>query len=108
MSIQLRVFLIACSVVLLYFVMRRIRKSSLEIEDSIYWLAIAAVLIIIAIFPQIAYWLSGVLGIASPANLVFFSAIVLLLVRTFKQDQKISVLKKKLIGIAQQEALRKE
>lgn len=106
MSVALRVSLLVCSVLVLFFVMRRIRKAGLEISDSIFWLALSLVLIVIAMFPQIAYWASDLLGFDAPVNFVFFCGIIVLLVRTFAQDQKICQLKKKLIALVQDEALR--
>lgn len=108
MSIALRVSLIVGSLLILFFVMRRIRKSGLEIADSIFWLLISAALIVIAIFPQIAYWASDLLGFDAPVNFVFCCGIVVLLVRTFTQDQKICLLKKKLTTLVQDEAMRRE
>ncbi|MDM8270475.1 DUF2304 domain-containing protein [Thermophilibacter provencensis] len=106
MSVALRASLLVCSVLVLFFVMRRIRKAGLEISDSIFWLALSLVLIVIAVFPQIAYWASDLLGFDAPVNFVFFCGIIVLLVRTFSQDQKICQLKKKLIALVQDEALR--
>ena len=106
MNFQLRVSLFICSLLILFFVMRRIRKSGLEIVDSIFWLLISAALIVIAVFPQIAYWASDLLGFDAPVNFVFCCGIVVLLVRTFTQDQKICQLKKKLTTLTQSEALR--
>lgn len=108
MNIPLRASLIVCSLAILFFVMRRIRKSNLEIDDSVFWLVIAAALIVVAVFPQIAYWVSGLLGFEAPVNFVFACGILVLLIRTFRQDQKIAVLKKKLIALTQHEALRDE
>lgn len=106
MSIVLRISLFVGSLLILFFVMRRIRKSGLEIADSIFWLLISAALIVIAIFPQIAYWASDLLGFDAPVNFVFCCGIVVLLVRTFTQDQMICQLKKKLTTLTQSEALR--
>lgn len=106
MSLALRASLIVCSLVILFFVMRRIRKSGLEIADSIFWLLTAAALIVIAVFPQIAYWAADLLGFDAAVNFVFCCGIIVLLVRTFTQDQKICELKKKLVRMAQSEALR--
>lgn len=108
MNAVLRASLLLCSLLILFFVMRRIRKSGLEITDSVFWLALSVILIVIAVFPQIAYWASGVLGFDAPVNFVFCCGIVVLLVRTFRQDQKICELKKKLVALTQTEALREE
>lgn len=104
----LRISFIVCALLMLFFVMRRIRKSSLEIDDSIFWLVLAAILIVVALFPQLAYAVSDLLGFASPSNFIFACGIIVLLVRTFTQDQKIAVLKRKLVRMAQQDALREE
>lgn len=106
MNGPLRIALIVCAALILLFVLRRIRKSSLEIADSIFWLFIVAVLLVLAVFPQIAYWASDVLGFDAPVNFIFCCGILVLLVRTFTQDQKICELKKKLVRMAQSEALR--
>ena len=105
MNIALRVSLIVCSALVLYFVMRKVRTADLEITDSIFWLLLSLLLIIAAIFPGIAYWASGLLGFDSPANFVFLCGIVVLLIRTFTQDRKIATLKRKLTTMAQTEAL---
>ena len=105
-SFALRIVLIACSLILLFFVLRHIKKAGLEIVDSVFWLTIAFLLIVVAIFPQIAYWASGLLGFDAPVNFIFCCGILVLLVRTFRQDQKICELKKKLVRMAQSEALR--
>ena len=106
MNIPLRVSLLICSLIVLFFVMRRIRKAGLEISDSIFWLGLSFVLIVIAVFPQVAYWASEILGFDAPVNFVFFCGIIVLLIRTFTQDQKICQLKKKLTTLVQSEALR--
>ena len=108
MSIALRLSLIVCSLLILFFVMRRIKKSGLEITDSIFWLFISAALIVIAVFPQIAYCAADLLGFDAPVNFVFCCGIIVLLVRTFTQDQKICQLKKRLMTLAQEEALREK
>ena len=107
-NLFLRVSLLVVSFVLLFFVLRRIRKSGLEIVDSVFWICISVLLIITAVFPQIAYWASGLLGFDAPVNFIFCCGILVLLVRTFKQDQKICTLKKKLTTLTQNEALKKD
>lgn len=106
MNAVLRVSLIICSLLVLFFVIRRIRRAGLEIADSIFWLGTAFILIVIAVFPELAYQASRLFGFDAPVNFVFACGIIVLLVRTFTQDQKICQLKKKLTSLAQSEALR--
>lgn len=103
----LRISLIICALAVLLFVLRRIRKSTMEISDLIFWIIISLALIVVAIFPQIAYFASNVLGFEAPSNFIFACGIFVLLVRTFTQDQKICELKKKLVSMSQSDALRR-
>lgn len=107
MNLLLRISLLIVSFVLLFFVLRRIRKSGLEIVDSVFWICISVLLILAAVFPQIAYWASGLLGFDAPVNFIFCCGILVILVRTFKQDQKICALKKKITALTQNEALKR-
>ena len=44
----------------------------------VFWIVFSGVLLILALFPQLSFWLSSIIGIASPANLVFLLIICLL------------------------------
>lgn len=105
MTPMLRIALVVFSLLILVIVLKRIKKTSLEIADSIFWLFLALILLVIAVFPQIAYWVSSLLGFDAPSNFVFFCGFIVLMIRTFTQDQKITTLKKKLTSLAQHEAL---
>lgn len=106
MTGPLRVSLLLFSVLVLVVVIHRIRRARLEISDSIFWLGIALALLMVAVFPQIAYGAAGLLGFDSPSNFIFFCGIIVLLARTLTQDQKITALKKQLTTLTQAEALR--
>lgn len=56
--------------------------------------------------PPRALFSDRMLGFDAPVNFIFCCGILVLLVRTFTQDQKICELKKKLVRMAQSEALR--
>lgn len=106
MNLTLRVFLIIVAVCMLAFVIRKLRKSALEIIDSIFWVMLSALLILVAIFPELVYWATRLFGFDSPSNFVFFCGILVLLARTFTQNLKIAELKKKLTKMAQTVALK--
>ena len=106
MNLTLRVFLIIVAVCMLAFVMRKLHKSALEISDSIFWVFLAALLILVAVFPGLVYWAAGLFGFDAPSNFVFFCGILVLLSRTFTQDLKVATLKKKLTRLTQTEALK--
>lgn len=105
MSVQLSFILIAGSVFTFLFMMRLIRKASIRIEDSIFWIMFSAVLIILSAFPQIAFFLSNALKIQSPINLVYLIIIFILIINQFYMTLKISRLTIKQKELTQRIAL---
>ena len=105
MSIVLRIALIIVSLLVVIFVMKKIRKTQLHIDDAIYWIISAFLLLIISIFPQIAIWASELLGILSPANFVFLFMIFMILIKLFNLAIDLSIQKDRLNRLVQKLAL---
>ena len=57
-----RLLLIAGSLCTVLFILRRIRHAKIQIEDSIFWFAFSGLLLLLSLFPQIAYWVAARLG----------------------------------------------
>lgn len=105
MSIQLRILLIVCCILSFYVAIKKIRKSKLQIEYSIFWIVFSILLILIAIFPQITYIFADILGIQSPVNLVYLIIITLLLIKVFFMTIQMSQLEYNLQTLIQKIAL---
>ena len=106
MSSALRVFLLVCAVLVLVFVIRKIKKSEFETMDAIFWLLFIVVIALLAFFPGIAYALSKILGFDSPSNFVFLCVVAILLIRVFSLNAKIAHLRAKTNSLIQEFALR--
>lgn len=106
MSLALRVFLLCSALLVLVFVVRKVKKSEFETMDAVFWLLFMLVLAILAIFPQIAYAVSGVLGFDSPSNFVFLCVIAILIMRVFMLNAKVAHLRLSLTSLIQEVALR--
>ena len=100
------ILLILAAVLSFMFMISNIRRSRLRISDSIFWFLFAALLILLAVFPQIAYFFGGLLGIISTVNLVFLVIIALLLFRVFTLTLRVSELDGKIEELAQTIALK--
>ena len=81
MSPVLKIILIIVCTMTCYYTLRKIRKSQMQIEDSLFWILISIVLVIISIFPQIADFMSKLLGIGATVNFVFLAMIFILLIK---------------------------
>ncbi len=106
MTINLRIFLVLGAVLLLVMVTRKIKKSQFETQDTFFWLVLSVLLIIAAVFPEIVYAISALLGFQSASNFVFLAVIAILLWRLFRLQENLSVLRRKLIVLAQEVALK--
>ena len=83
MSDTLKGLLIIASVLTVGWILRKIRKNKVKMEDAIFWIFFAAILLLLAIFPEISYELCRIFGIMSPSNLVFLVIIFLLVEKIF-------------------------
>lgn len=108
MSWTLRICLIVVCIIACVYVLRRIRRSQMAIEDAIYWIVVSIALVIISIFPQIPDFLSNLLGIRAPSNFVFLAVIFVVIVKLFSLSMEVSLLKQKLKSMIQNVAIREK
>ena len=106
MTIAVRVCLIIVSLLTLIYMMRKIRQSNLQIEYAIFWVIFSALLLILSIFPQIVIGAAKLLGIDSPANLVFVFIIFILLLKMFMMTIELSQMENKMKELVQKIGIR--
>ena len=114
MSITLRVILIVASLFSCFLCVKRIKQAKLKIESSVIWLIGSIILIFMSIFSPAVEWISYNLGFMAPVNFVFLIVIVFLLIQTFINNIKISMLNEKIkdldhyIALSEHEAKNKK
>ena len=104
----IRICLILGSLITAGYILRRVRLAKVQIEDTIFWLLFSAALLILAIFPGIAYWAASLLGFMSPINFVYVVIIFLLLAKQFFMSIRLSRLDSKVRILTEQVALNEE
>lgn len=106
MSSILRFLLVLVSLATCWWILHKIRKKKVKMENAIYWMIFSSFLLILAIFPQISFFLSNLIGIDSPANLVFLIIIFLLLGKIFSLSITVSQLEEKVSVLSAEVAIR--
>lgn len=106
MSVSLRIILLLASVLTCIYVARKLKKSQIQIMDTVFWFALSVIFVLFAVFPQIAVWISDLLGFMAPVNFIFLVMIFLLLVRCFLLSIRVSQLDDKLRNLAEEIAIR--
>ena len=105
MTPTLRVVLIVVSILTTFLLMRRIRQSRLQIEDSMFWIGFSAILILFSVFPGAADFLAGLAGTYTTANFIYLAVIFLLILKLFSMSIKMSQLETRLKELVQEMAL---
>lgn len=105
MSLLLRIILTIVSILTVAFMMKKIRNSKIQIEYSLFWIGFSAIVLLLSIFPQIADYLTGILGIYSTVNFIFLVFIFVLIVKLFLMTIKISQLDNKIRELTQKIAI---
>lgn len=108
MSIQLQIILIISSIILFLLLIKTVKGGKLRTDYATGWILSSIVLIIIAIFPQIAYFFTDALGVMSAANMIFAIIILILIVLVYLLFAKVSMLEEKQKNIIQELAILKE
>lgn len=105
MTPTLRVVLIVVSILTTFMIMRKIRQSKLQIEDSIFWLGFSSILIVFSLFPGLPDLLAELAGTYTTANFIYLAVIFLLIVKMFHMSLKQSQLETKIKDLAQKIAI---
>ena len=106
MSVTLRVLLLVAALFTAGWILHKIRKLKVKMEDAIFWMIFAAILCVLGLFPQITYWMTDLIGIMSPANLIFLIIIFLLMEKVFTLSILVSQLEDKISVLSAEIALR--
>lgn len=106
MTTLLRTVLIIVCFLTCCYALHKIRKSQMQIEDSIFWILFSVALVVISMFPNIAYFLADLLGVGSPVNFVFLAVIFILIFKVFSMSIKMSQLEYRIKNLVQQIAIK--
>ncbi len=105
MPTTLRILLIVGALAAFAFIGNRIHKNKILMGDAIFWILLSFILIVLAVFPGIAFFFSGLLGFMSPSNFVFLLVVALVMAKIFANSSEISMLKHRVNELAQENAL---
>lgn len=105
MTIGLRIILFIGAVFTTYYFAKQVRNGKVEIQYSLFWIIFSLVLVIISVFPNIIIFTARIIGVQSPANLLFLIIIFVLLLKEFNTTLKLSKLEEQLTHLIQKIAL---
>jgi len=78
----------------------------MHIDDAVFWIVLSAMIVIISVFPQIATFLSDLIGFESASNFVFLVFIFILIIKLFQLSVQVSMQKHKLQMLIEEYAVK--
>ena len=101
MTFLFRIILIIVSAAITILVLRRVARSRAKIEDSIFWLGLCLLFIILSVFPNISLFFADLIGVQSPVNFIFLFFIFVLTMKLFSSSIRISKLEMQVQELSQ-------
>lgn len=98
-------FAIALCVVVVGFLFYLLRTRRIREKYAGIWIALAAAVILLGVFPGLAFWVSDLVGVDTPVNLVFATGFVVLLVVCIQLSTEVSNLEEETRTLAEEIAL---
>lgn len=102
----LRIILLFSSCVSVWYIVRKLRQSQMQLLDALYWLLVAFMLCIFGFFPSIPVKLAEVVGVISPVNLVYLIMLFIALLRCFLLSIRISKIENNFKRLVEELAVR--
>ena len=93
------------SIITFVFVFWLLRRGILREKYAVLWLLLSGAALFFSIFPGALRWISDVLGVETPANLLFFVTIVLLVLVAVQLSYELSRHEARIRRLAEEVAL---
>lgn len=105
LNIRTQIVVAAVLIIALVIIINMVRRKRLELRYALAWLGVGIGTLFLDCFPQVISWLSKMLGIASPTNMLFFSGFIFSLVIIFILTVSVSRTSIRIKQLAQEIAL---
>lgn len=106
MTLALRMALLIAAIFSSGWIIYRIRKAQVRLEDTLFWMVVAIILAAFGLFPQLSYWMASLFGIQTPVNFIFLLMIGLLFEKVLTMSIMSSQMTEKYVNMAAEMALR--
>ena len=90
MTPLLRIEMIAIAIAMIAIVIYSVNRKKICIQYSLVWIVSSLAMLIVAVFPEIVFFLCKVLDIETPTNLLYLAGILVLFLISFSQTVIIS------------------
>lgn len=79
MSANAYIFFLVFAAAIVLLVLAQVRNQNMKEKYAALWLIVSAAIIVLVLFPRLLFFLSELIGIETPVNLLFLLAIIMLI-----------------------------
>jgi hypothetical protein len=108
MEMKPRFVALAVSVVLVVLIVELVRRRKLREEYSWLWLSLSLAMFILALWPGLLDFVTGLIGAVLTTSTLFFFALLFLMLINIQFSMEISTLRTQVKNLAQQLAMTRE
>lgn len=101
-----RVILMIAVAFAVIYIVRKLRKSQVQLLDALFWIAFSVLLVLFGVFPKTAFFMARLLGMHSPISFIFLCMVFISLFRCFILTIRVSKLETKLVALIQEIAIK--
>ncbi|MFU8945625.1 DUF2304 domain-containing protein [Mycetocola zhadangensis] len=105
MSVTSYVLGIVAALLILVVVIEMLRRGRLRERHALWWMLAGVLALVLGIFPGTLDWVSGLLNIAVPTNLIFFVSIAILFLVCLQTSSELTTLEDKTRTLAEEVAM---
>ena len=102
------IYFVILALAILVYMIQSIRKNSLSVKTSFWWIIGSILILVLAIWPKSIDWFAVMLGIDYPPALFLTLCVVFLFIVDFKYSKKIQEQQDKITDLAQELSIVKE
>lgn len=101
-SIRLTIFSVVVAVAALLLVVELLRRRRLREKYAVIWVVIAIGTLVVVVFPSVLQQLSGLVGIQTPSNLLFFASLLILFAVSLQLSREVGLLEEQSRTLAEE------
>ncbi len=105
MTVKIQIIIIVCMVISIGYIAFLTRKKKIDFKYALVWMLVAAMVLAMAIWPKALSFLSDMLGISTPVNMLFFLGFIFSLGIIFTLSRTVSELLDKVKKLSQELAI---
>jgi len=101
-STRLTIFSVVVAVAALLLVVELLRRRRLREKYAVIWVVIAIGTLVVVVFPSVLQQLSGLVGIQTPSNLLFFASLLILFAVSLQLSREVGLLEEQSRTLAEE------